>query len=404
MLTPMPLLRPLIFATIGFVFLIGVIALSTRFLLPHWWRVRGVRWALAGLAAAAVIGLGIWASGGIVHSRAVVTTGVHALWVLLAFVLPLTVAVVAAGIAWRLASLVFLRTKADAPAKDDGKSKITRRAVIQWGTAAIPASAIAASTTGLVSAASEPLTSTFTMRFPSLHPDLEGLRILHLTDLHLGPYRKVEDLEWVLARATAGTKPDLIVFTGDIADELPMLAPSLQLAADQKPRFGVFASVGNHEYFRNIRLVRKIFDVGPVPLLMERGQSIDIGAAKLYISGADDPVRLSGDIGAFMERTIDAALDGAPSDAFHLMLSHRPDGFVASAARGVDLTLSGHTHGTQVGLFGRSAFEPLFPKKFLRGEYTRGKSQLYTSAGFGHWFPFRLNCPPEAPTIVLARA
>ena len=68
----------------------------------------------------------------------------------------------------------------------------------------------------------------------------------------------------------------------------------------------------------------------------------------------------------------------------------------------MNLTLSGHTHGGQIGLGGRSIFEYLGgPGQYLWGEYNSGSGKLYTSAGVGHWFPFRLGCPAEAPVLVL---
>ena len=417
----MSTLRPVIYATLSFLVLFGLVAATLRVLLPHWWRVRAVRWAMGALAVATLVSLGVWLGGGIAHAKAWMTLGVHGCWLVLAILLPLTVALVMAGLVWKILARIFLArmtaaqtatatattttttTTATATTEAAPSTRLTRRAVIEWCTAAIPATALAASASGLIAAREEPVLETLRMTFPNLPAELEGLRILQLTDLHLGPYRNLHDLEYVLGASTA-QKPDLIVITGDIADDLAQLLPALRLIADVRPRLGVFASLGNHEYFRSILQVKRAFDKSPVPFLVDRGISIDVGGgANLYIGGADDPVRLSGEIDGFMQRTVDAALDGAPSDAFHLMLSHRPAGFVATAARGVDLTLSGHTHGGQVGLFGRSAFEPLWPSKYLRGKYALGKSQLYTSAGFGHWFPFRLNCPPEAPTIVLTR-
>ena len=81
-----------------------------------------------------------------------------------------------------------------------------------------------------------------------------------------------------------------------------------------------------------------------------------------------------------------------------------PEGFDPAAKAGVDLTLSGHTHGGQIGFNGKSAFEPLWPDGYLWGGYRRGASSLYTTAGFGDWFPFRLGCPSEAPLLVLKRS
>ncbi|RKX73418.1 MAG: hypothetical protein DRP60_11930 [Spirochaetes bacterium] len=75
-----------------------------------------------------------------------------------------------------------------------------------------------------------------------------------------------------------------------------------------------------------------------------------------------------------------------------------------AAELGVNLTLAGHTHGGQIGVGGRSFFDWVLPYKYLWGHYTKDNgSQLYTSAGIGHWFPFRLGCPAEAPVFVLRR-
>ena len=70
----------------------------------------------------------------------------------------------------------------------------------------------------------------------------------------------------------------------------------------------------------------------------------------------------------------------------------------------VDLTLSGHTHGAQVGAFGRSVLEPFFPDKYMWGRYEHAGKQLYTSSGAGHWAAFRLACPSEAALVTLERA
>jgi hypothetical protein len=241
------------------------------------------------------------------------------------------------------------------------------------------------------------------MSWPNLPPQLHGLRILHLSDLHLGWFLTVRDLEAALARAAA-LQPDLILFTGDVADQLDQLAPALKFAEALAPRLGVFASIGNHEYYRGIRAVRRTYERVGTPLLLESGVTLEVDGARLRLSGADDPVNLRGDLSSFLAATVDRSLDGAPSDAFHLLMCHRPTGFVPAAAQGVHLTLAGHTHGAQLGLRGRSLLEPLMRDAYLWGAYQRGSSRLYTSAGFGHWFPFRLNCPTEAPIIVLERS
>jgi predicted MPP superfamily phosphohydrolase len=82
-------------------------------------------------------------------------------------------------------------------------------------------------------------------------------------------------------------------------------------------------------------------------------------------------------------------------------MAHRPDAFNAAVELDIDLTLSGHTHGGQVGLGGRSFWSLFAPGSYLRGLYRKEKSRLYVSSGIGHWFPFRLGCPSEAPIIEL---
>jgi predicted MPP superfamily phosphohydrolase len=83
------------------------------------------------------------------------------------------------------------------------------------------------------------------------------------------------------------------------------------------------------------------------------------------------------------------------------LMTHRPDAFPPAAERDIDLMLAGHTHGGQVGFAGRSILESSLPGRYLWGKYLLGQSQLYTSCGVGHWFPFRLGCPTEAPIIEL---
>ena len=97
------------------------------------------------------------------------------------------------------------------------------------------------------------------------------------------------------------------------------------------------------------------------------------------------------------------ALEDWPSDTMAVVMSHRPRGFDSAAKHRVPLTLAGHTHGYQMGLGGWSVGE-VIGAPYPRGFYRKGESHLYTSTGFGHWFPFRLGCPREAPVITLRRA
>jgi predicted MPP superfamily phosphohydrolase len=268
--------------------------------------------------------------------------------------------------------------------------------------AAIPAATLATSGYGLITSQGSVRMPEIPLNFAGLHPDLRGLRVLHLSDIHLGYYVGLDNLEELMS-AAKNKRPDLVLVSGDIADDLAQLPGALRMIDSLRPRYGTFASLGNHEYFRGIENVVKIIDAGPIPLLRGTGAAVKIGRAELYVGGADDPVMMAhGERNhRFLQDSVGAAFDGAPSDAFHILMSHRPEGFDVASEQGIELTVSGHTHGAQVGFNGRSILEPWMRDRYLWGHYQREGSQLYTSSGVGHWFPFRLGCPPEAPVYVL---
>ncbi|MGO9137864.1 MAG: metallophosphoesterase [Syntrophales bacterium] len=283
---------------------------------------------------------------------------------------------------------------------DQHEANMNRRTFLKSTAAVVPVFTILASGTAVASSFAAVRTPLIRLSYHNLPPAFEGFRILHLTDMHLGYYAGLQELEAFLLRLQ-GQKFDLILLTGDVSDKYEILPRTLKLISELKPAYGTFASVGNHEYYRGIKEARKIFETSPIPLLLNQGVVLPIHQTSLYIAGTDDPAHLGRNITTFMKNTVDQSLVGAPSDVFHLLMSHRPDGFNRAAELGVHLTLSGHTHGGQIGFNGRSAFESMMPQRYLWGHYQKKGSQLYTSAGFGHWFPFRLGCPAEAPIYVL---
>lgn len=293
---------------------------------------------------------------------------------------------------------------AEAPKAEvvDEAPGLTRRALALDVVRAVPAAGVGAAIIGLGEGMTDAVLNEVEMQFPSLPPALEGLRILQYSDVHLGQFIDLREIER-LARLGEVAKPDLVVLTGDIADDLDLLPDAIGLFAGIKPRLGTFASIGNHEYFRGLHKARRAYERGPVPLLMESGTVIPVGDARLHLAGADDPRFLGLQSRGFFEATVDKALDGGPSDAFHVLLSHRPEGFDAARTRGLELTLSGHTHGAQVGFAERSILEPLMPDRYMWGPYQQGGSRLYTSSGTGHWMPFRLGCPREIVVVTLKR-
>lgn len=266
---------------------------------------------------------------------------------------------------------------------------------------AIPAGAALASPAGTVAAMADPRLRSLTIPVHDLPEGLNGLRILQLSDIHLGVWVDVKQVAKIM-EAVRSDPPDLVVLTGDIADDYRKLGPALKLINRLEAPLGVFACIGNHEIYRGREAAIRIWREHGVTYLCDDGVRVTHRGAALWLCGSDDPTRLVGDKGPFLETSIERALSSCPQDIqTRILLCHRPEGFVSAAARGVTLTLSGHTHGGQIAIGGRSVLEMVHP--YMLGHYEQDGSHLYTTAGLGHWFPFRLNCPCEAVVITLRR-
>lgn len=283
---------------------------------------------------------------------------------------------------------------------------ISRRAFIEGAAAAAPALGAGIGVLGFETGAARPRAPTRVLACRDLPAALDGLRVLQLSDLHLGAGRSLSDLERFFATLEArGARPDLIVLTGDVAEDVRLLGPALDLVRQVRAPLGAFAALGNHEHIHGVRAARRLFDASAVRLLVDDAVLVDVRGAPLAIVGVDDPIVVHREVRSLLRGPIEKAVARVPrSDAFRLLLCHRPEGFEHAAANGCAVTLAGHTHGGQIGFAGKSAFEPLYPDGYLWGAYQRGDAHLYTTSGFGAWFPFRLGCPSEAPLLELRAA
>jgi hypothetical protein len=292
-------------------------------------------------------------------------------------------------------------TKKRRPEKAD-EIDSDRRNILKTTAAAVPAAALLMGVGGVTASLAPVSVYRKRFKYANLPSGLEGFSILHLSDLHLRHYVQLDDLEQVLTDAVA-EKPDLVLVTGDIADDIGQLPEALKMIDQLGAPYGAYASLGNHEYFRGIETIHRIFDRSPIPLFVNQSTRLNVGESSLFVGGIDDPRRLGGSGASFYRDCLDRTLSERRNDEFAVMMSHRPDAFDEAAAMKIDLTLAGHTHGGQIGIAGHSLMESFLPEKYLWGHYQRGESQLYTSSGVGHWFPFRLGCPAEAPVIELTR-
>nr|MBN2277610.1 metallophosphoesterase [candidate division Zixibacteria bacterium] len=368
-----------------------------KYLNKSWWNNRLIRRAIIIMPFWGIIGVAIWSGGRLTDLLLWTGIGSTLAITMLVFLMGLAVTLPLSGII----NSLLLRMEGRSRKKTATKLvDSNRRRVLKGLAAALPLAGMSAGGSGVIHAYGKTEIPRIAMKFKNLPPQMEGFKILHLSDSHLGIYKNLDDLEEILVKAEKYS-PDLLLYTGDIADDLTILSDVLKLVDGLKTRFGKYASLGNHEYYRGIRDVIEIFDHSPIPLLRSSGVGINIDGATAYISGADDPRYMGKDNRDFLYQTIEEAVSGAPSDSFKILMSHRPEGFDPAADLKIDLTLSGHTHGGQVGYAGQSFWTSFMPERYLWGKYTREGGQMYLTSGIGHWFPFRLGCPTEAPLIVL---
>lgn len=231
----------------------------------------------------------------------------------------------------------------------------------------------------------------------------DGLRIAQISDIHIGLNLDLDQLSGFVDRVNA-LEPDLICITGDIVD-----GPSadvdhfLPLLARLRATHGVFAILGNHDHYAGAdRVEAALRRQTPFTVLRDERTALDIDGRRLHIIGLDDRGR-DWARGVAMVPYLAKALAGIPSDEPILLLCHRPDIFPRAADGGVSLTLSGHTHGGQLGipwLHGRVRNLAEFITPFDRGLFERDGAHLYVNCGLGVTGQrIRLSTPREITLI-----
>ncbi len=233
--------------------------------------------------------------------------------------------------------------------------------------------------------------------------ELEGIRIAHITDLHIGPLLEAERLRRFVRRINR-LNADLIVITGDIFDFDPSYVEAgCRELGLLEARLGVYAVLGNHDAYTGAEIIEEaIARTGAIHLLRDRWETVDVDGVPLVIVGLDD--RGEG----WTEReaqhvALDRIAAEIPDDSACLLLVHRPSYFGHAAKLGFSLMLAGHTHGGQVALPLAGNHNPSrMISSHTRGMFTRGETTLYVNRGLGMaGLPLRINCPREIALIRL---
>src|SRR5581483_464325 len=213
----------------------------------------------------------------------------------------------------------------------------------------------------------------------------DGFTIGQISDLHVGALVQEREIEEGLDRLREA-KPDLIVLTGDIVDFDPSFIPLMARTLGKlKAREGVFAILGNHDYYTGANEVADALRSVGIDVLLNQSRIVQEGFALLGVDDAWAPRH--GGIGA----RLDLAMKGLRPDLPRILLSHQPDTIERWAGQ-VALQLSGHTHGGQIN----PGFRPIdFLTPYVAGRYDVRGTALWINRGFGvAGPPARVAAPP----------
>jgi predicted MPP superfamily phosphohydrolase len=237
-----------------------------------------------------------------------------------------------------------------------------------------------------------------------LSSELSGLRIVQLSDLHIGNGLEGAELAALVRRANE-LEPDLIVLTGDLFDFDPSaLEDGARILSGLRAPLGVFVVLGNHDLYTGAERVAGALAAFAPELVLLGGRLERLATeAPLYLAGVDDPGEDWTARGIHLE-VLERIASPLPEDGPALLLAHRPDVFTQAARLGFALVIAGHTHGGQIALpkwLGHLSLARLM-SDYGRGLYRRGASQLYVNRGAGFAGPpIRLNAPREITTLEL---
>ena len=255
--------------------------------------------------------------------------------------------------------------------------------------------ALVFSAIALVQGFRAPVVNEHTVRIPSLAPEHDGLRIVQLTDLHVGPILRENWVEGRLEQVAA-LDPDLVVVTGDLVDQDAVLSvPLAPLFRRIKAPLGVYGVTGNHEYYAGFEKSLEVFESAGITLLRDGAREVAPG---LVLAGVDDltarrQFRLDG-------QPVTRALQGRPAGTT-IFLCHSPLDVERAASLGADLMLSGHTHDGQIWPF-KYFVRLAYPR--VVGRYDVNGMALIVSRGTGFWGPrMRLFKRSEIVAVTLTR-
>jgi uncharacterized protein len=230
-----------------------------------------------------------------------------------------------------------------------------------------------------------------------------GFRIVQLSDIHHSPFLGLEEIAEAVRRAN-DLKPDLVALTGDyVSHSVDYIDGCAKALGALRARHGVYAVLGNHDHWTDAEKMAASLTLQGIRVLVNENVQIGMDSSYIRLAGVDDLMVGRDDL--------PNALKGTSSNEPRILLAHNPAIIREAARAGVDLVLSGHTHGGQINwrlLIGREDRKTARwlrrpSRRLTRGLAQLGSTQLYVNRGLGTVVvPLRYGCPPEITVIELA--
>ena len=251
------------------------------------------------------------------------------------------------------------------------------------------------------------------IRIPGLPPELRGTTIALISDIHSSVYMPRDQME-AYKKTINDLKADLIVVDGDfINSKLREVYPFAEAFSGLSAPLGVFGVTGNHDYYpKDIETVAREVEQAGIKLLRNENVTLEKNGRKLHLLGMDDVhiYEVNGYLAEGRTETgrIENLVKGVTEEGTSIFLCHKPYPFEEYSQLGIDLMLSGHTHGGQIVLAQLDNINLSFASlasRYVSGLYkarSNPKAQMYVTRGVGTvGVPMRVNCPPEITHIVL---
>jgi len=339
--------------------------------------VRGLAWGLGLLAAS--IPLGLFASRLLPRSTAAPFAWLAYGWMGLMFVLFLT-----------LVPLEVVRAGARVVGVDPERRLLLARALA--GAAAVIG--LGESVAGLASVLGRVGVQPVRVPIAKLPKSLSGYTIVQISDIHVGPTIGRSFIDQIV-RTINALSPDLVAITGDLVDgSVAELGPLVEPLKDLRAKDGVFFVTGNHEYYSGVDAwIGHLRTLGVRVLRNERVALRD----GLDLAGVDDTSAKS--FGRGHGQDVPRAMEGRDESRAIVLLAHQPKAVIDACKHGVDLQLSGHTHGGQIWPWG---YAVRLDQPHVAGLHDHHGTAIYVSRGTGYWGPpMRVAAPAEITRIEL---